>query len=325
MRTLRIITGNAHPALARAIVGSLRTGLCGAEVGRFPDGETKVRILEDVRGTDVFVIQPICPPQNQNLMELLILIDAARRSSAERITAVMPYYGYARQDRKHEGRVPITAKLVANLIEAAGANRVLTMDLHATQIQGFFDIPMDHLFSLPIFVEYLEGRGRSDIVVMAPDPGSIKMAQAYGQKLGGGLALVEKRRVSDSEVAVGNVVGDVENKDVIVVDDMISTGGSMAQAAKCARSKGARHVTAVATHALLLDKAMERLTEASVDEVVVTDTIPPRGGDPTSPREAAAEKKADAGELNPKVLTVAPMLGEAIRRIHLNESVSSLF
>ena len=315
MRTLRIITGTAHPALAEEIVGSLKTKLCGAEVGRFPDGETKVRILEDVRGTDVFVIQPICPPQNENLMELLILLDAVKRSSAERITAVMPYYGYARQDRKHEGRVPITAKLVANLVEAAGADRVLTMDLHATQIQGFFDIPMDHLFSLPIFVKYLEEQSHSDIVVMAPDPGSIKMAQAYARKLGGGLALVEKQRVSDSEVAVGNVVGEVENKDVIIVDDMITTGGSMAQAVRCARSSGARHVTAVATHALLLDKAVERLTEAGPDEVVVTDTVPLR--------EATAEKKT--GGLNLKVLSVASILGEAIRRIHLNESVSSLF
>ena len=334
MRTLRILTGNAHPALAGAIVRSLRTKLCEAEVGRFPDGETKVRILEDVRGTDVFVIQPVCPPQNENLMELLILIDAVKRSSAERITAVMPYYGYARQDRKHEGRVPITAKLVANLLEAAGADRVLTMDLHATQIQGFFDIPMDHLFALPIFEEYLKATDHSDIVVMAPDPGSIKMAQAYARRLGGGLALMEKRRVSDTEVAVGNVVGEIEGKDVIVVDDMITTGGSMAQAVRGAREKGARRVVAVATHALLLDRAVERLIEAKPDEVVVTDTIPPRpstssgrGPEQTveGPREMAAGGNADTHGLDLKVLSVAPMLGEAIRRIHLNESVSSLF
>lgn len=312
MRTLRIITGNAHPALAQAIVDSLRTHLCEAVVGSFPDGETKVRIGEDVRGTDVFVIQTVSPPQNHNLMELLIMIDAARRSSAERITAVLPYYGYARQDRKHEGRVPITAKLVANLLEAAGANRVLTMDLHATQIQGFFDIPMDHLFAMPIFVEYLKQQKRTNTVVMAPDPGSIKMAHAYAKALGGGLALVEKRRISDSEVTVGSVVGDIDGKDVIIVDDMITTGGSMAQAVKCARENGARHVVAMATHALVLDKAVERLAEAGPDEVVVTDTVPPRDG-------------AGVEGFSLKVLSVAPMLGEAIHRIHLNESVSSLF
>ncbi len=238
MKTLHIITGNAHPALAEEIVGSLKTKLCGAEVGRFPDGETKVRILEDVRGTDVFVIQPVCPPQNENLMELLILIDAVKRSSAERITAVMPYYGYARQDRKHEGRVPITAKLVANLVEAAGADRVLTMDLHATQIQGFFDIMLDHLYAAPLLVKHLRETLRGDLAVLVADAGGMKMGAAYAKYLGATIALVEKTRVNDRDVTGGKVVGDIEGKDVVIADDMISTGGSMAQAIESARAAG---------------------------------------------------------------------------------------
>jgi len=286
--------------------------LTSAEVARFPDGETKVRILEDVRGRDVFVIQPTCPPQNENLMELLIMIDALRRASADRVTAVIPYYGYARQDRKHEGRVPITAKLVANLITTAGANRVLTMDLHATQIQGFFDIPLDHLYGTPVLAAHIRGRMTTDVVAVAPDPGSIKLANAFAKRLGAGLALVEKRRISDSEVVAGNVVGDIEGKNVVIVDDMISTGGSMAEAIKMAKKFGANKVIAAATHAVFLDGTIERLAAASPDELVVTDTIPLRG-DP-----------ARAG-LTFEVLTVAPLLGEAIKRIHFNESVSSLF
>lgn len=312
MNKLKIFTGNAHPELARAITERLGVPLSSAEVARFPDGETKVRILEDVRGRDVFVIQPTCPPQNDNLMELLIMIDALRRASAERVTAVIPYYGYARQDRKHEGRVPITAKLVANLITTAGANRVLTMDLHATQIQGFFDIPLDHLFGAGVLASYIRERMTTDVVAVAPDPGSIKLANAFAKKLGAGLALVEKHRVSDTEVVAGNVVGDIGGKNVVIVDDMITTGGSMAEAIKMAKKFGARRVVAAATHAVFLAGTVERLAAAAPDELVVTDTIPIRG---------------DLGKANFsfKVLTVAPLFAEAIKRIHFNESVSSLF
>jgi len=312
VRTLKVIAGNAHPGLAKAIVEGLGTTLCGADVGRFPDGETKVRIIEDVRGTDVFVIQPTSPPQNEHLMELLIVLDAARRASAEEITAVIPYYGYGRQDRKHESRVPITAKLVANLIATAGATRVLTMDLHASQIQGFFDIAVDHLYAAPVFVKYLRENFGDNLTVLSPDPGAIKMANGYAKYLGAELALVEKVRVSDSEVTGGKVVGDIQGRDVVIVDDMITTGGSMSQAIKAARANGAGRVVVVATHAVFLDKAVERLGEANADEVIVTDTIPLRI-DP-----------ADAG-FKLTVLSVAPLLGEAIRRIHFNESVSSLF
>jgi ribose-phosphate pyrophosphokinase len=309
---LRLLAGNAHPGLAEAIARSMGTGLCRAEVGRFPDGETKVRILEDIRGTDVFVVQPTAPPQNESLMELLIMIDAARRASAGRVTAVIPYYGYARQDRKHEGRVPITAKLVANLIATAGAQRVLTMDLHATQIQGFFDIPLDHLYAAPVLVKHLREQGFDQLVVMAPDLGSIKMANSFARKLDGGLALLDKRRTGDSEVEAGPVVGEIGGKDVVIIDDMITTGGSMSQAIRSARERGARRVVGVATHAVLLDKAVERLAAASPDEVVVTDTIPIRDDSETR-------------GLKLKVLSVAPLLGKAIGRIHRNESVSSLF
>lgn len=312
MRTLKVITGNAHPGLAGAIVEGLGTTLCEADVSRFPDGETKVRILEDVRGTDVFVIQPTSPPQNENLMELLIVLDAARRASAREITAVIPYYGYGRQDRKHEGRVPITAKLVANLIATAGATRVLTMDLHASQIQGFFDIAVDHLYAAPVFVEYLRENFGDNLTVLSPDPGAMKMANGYAKYLGAELALVEKVRVSDSEVSGGKVVGDIQDRNVVIVDDMITTGGSMSQAIKAARTNGAKRVVVVATHAVLLDEAIERLREAKAEEIIVTDTIPLRV-DP-----------ADVG-FKLTVLSVAGMLGEAIRRIHFNESVSSLF
>jgi ribose-phosphate pyrophosphokinase len=312
LKTLRIIAGSAHPALAEAIAVSAGTELTKAKVGQFADGETQVRIQDDVRGADVFVIQPTCPPQNHNLMELLIMLDAVRRASAERVTAVVPYYGYARQDRKHEGRVPITAKLVANLIVTAGADRVLTMDLHATQIQGFFDIMLDHLFAAPVFVKYLREGFGDGLTVLASDPGGIKMAHGYASYLDADLALVEKSRMSDTDVSGGKIVGDIEGKDVLIVDDMITTGGSMAQAITSARENGARRVVAAATHAVLLEKAVERLRRAAPDEVVVTDTIPLR----FDPKDAGFKMK---------ILTVAPLLGEAIRRIHFNESVSNLF
>jgi ribose-phosphate pyrophosphokinase len=312
VETLTIVAGNAHPELARRISQSLGKELTKAEVGRFPDGESKVRILEDVRGTDAFVIQPTCPPQNETLMELLIMIDALKRASAHRITAVLPYYGYARQDRKHEGRVPITAKLVANLITTAGANRVLTMDLHATQIQGFFDIPVDHLFAAPVLVKHVKERNDKDLVAVAPDPGSIKLAHTLSNRLNAGLALVEKRRLSDSTVVAGNVVGDIEGKNVVIADDMITTAGSMTEAVKAVRLRGAKWVTVMATHPVFVKGALRRLAESKPDEVVVTDTIP-------------LKEDLDRAGLDVQVLSVAPMLGEAIKRIHTDESVSCLF
>ncbi len=308
---MRIFTGNAHPALGEAIATHLGCSLGRCEVGRFPDGETKVRLLDDVRGLDVFFVQPTCPPCNNNLMELMIMVDAARRASAHRITAVMPYYGYARQDRKHEGRVPITAKLTANLLTVSGVERMLCMDLHATQIQGFFDIPLDHLFAAPVVIEYLHRRAIEQPVVMSPDVGSLKRAQAFATTLGGDLAVVEKRRTGDTEIQTGHVIGEVKHRNVIIVDDMITSAGSMAGAAQVARDFGAQSVTCVATHGLFVGPAFERLRAAAPDEVIVTDTVPP-----PAPRPEG---------INLTVLSVAPLLGEAIARIHRNKSVSVLF
>ncbi len=308
---MRILTGNANPALARAICEYLKVDLGRCEVGRFPDGETKVRILDDVRGSDVFVVQPTCPPANEHLMELLIVVDAARRASARRVTAVVPYYGYARQDRKHQGRVPITAKLVANQLATAGCDRVLCMDLHATQIQGFFDIPMDHLYAAPVLMEHVHKRGFERPVIMSPDIGSLKMADAIAQRLNGELAVVEKRRVSDVDIQTGHVIGDVKNRPVVIVDDMIASAGSMAGAIRVARENGASDVLALATHGLFVGPAFERLREAGPDEVIVTDTVPQR---------------PDVAEDIPlTVLSVADLLGEAISRIHRGKSVSLLF
>jgi ribose-phosphate pyrophosphokinase len=298
--------------LAEDIAAYLGKDLTKAEVSTFPDGETKVRILEDVRGTDVFVMQPTCCPQNDTLMELLIMIDALRRASAHRITAVMPYFGYARQDRKHEGRVPITAKLVANLIYTAGARRVLTMDLHASQIQGFFDIPVDHLYAGPVLTKYMKEQGAENLVCVAPDPGSIKRAHKMSTLLNAGLALVEKKRVSDSDVIAGNIVGDIKGRDCVIADDMITTAGSMTEALKAVRAHGAKKVTIMATHAVFCRGSLRRLAEGKPDEIVVTDTYPLRDD-------------LDRAGLEVKVLSVAPMLGEAIKRIHTNESVSCLF
>lgn len=308
---MRIFAGNAHPELGKAICKHLGTDPGRCEIGKFPDGETKIRILDDVRGLDVYIVQPTCPPTNEHLMELLIMVDALRRASARRITAVVPYYGYARQDRKHEGRVPITAKLVANLFTVAGIDRLICMDLHATQIQGFFDIPVDHLYASPVVVEYLRKRQFSDLVVMSPDIGSIKMADAFARRLDGGLAVIEKRRVSDTDIETGYVIGEIKNKEVIIVDDMITSAGSMAAAIIVAKEHGAKKVVAVATHGLFSGPAFERLLQAAPDEIVVTDTVPPH-------------KEVPAG-LNLTVVTVADLLAEAINRIHRNKSVSLLF
>lgn len=307
---MRIFSGSAHPELTRAICRYLGSDQGRMELDRFPDTETKVRILDDVRGLEAFVVQSLCRPVNESVMELLVIVDALRRASAASICAVLPYFAYARQDRKHAGRVPITAKLVANLLATSGVDRVLTMDLHATQIQGFFDIPVDHLFAAPVHIEYLRSKGLHQPVVMSPDIGSIKMADSFARALGGDLAVVEKRRIGDDEVEQGYVIGEIAGRDVVIVDDMISTAGSISQAIVTARECGARRVIALATHGVLVGKAKARLREAAPDEVVVTDTIPLR--------------EMPAG-INLTVLSVAKLLGEAVTRIHRKKSVSELF
>jgi ribose-phosphate pyrophosphokinase len=281
-----------------------------ADVSRFPDGETRVRILEDVRGRDVFVIQPTSPPVNDHIVELLVMLDALKRASVGRLTAVMPYFGYARQDRKHEGRVPITAKLVANLIVHAGADRVLCMDLHATQIQGFFDIPVDHLYAMPVLLEHVKELGIPDLTILSPDPGRIKLADAFARKLRGGLAIVEKRRTSDTDVEKSHVVGDIEGRNVLIVDDMISTAGSVTLAVDTAVEFGAQSVMVMVTHPVFCGRAFERLNGLPVRELAVCDTIP-------------VKKRPE--NINLQILGVATLLAEAIRRTHSNESISVMF
>jgi ribose-phosphate pyrophosphokinase len=289
----------------------LKLTLGNVDNRRFPDGEIDIKVLEDVRGSDVYVVQPTCPPVNDNLMELLILIDCLRRASAERITAVIPYFGYARQDRKAEGRVPISAKLVANLITAAGASRAISVDLHAAQIQGFFDIPVDHLYASPVLVDHFRKLGLPDLTVVTPDVGGIKMARAYAKRLAAGLAICDKRRSGPTETEVMHVIGDVQNRNVILVDDMVSTGTSIVEAARVCRKNGAKDIYICATHAVLAGKAVEKLQTAPIKEIIVTDTIPLDGKEKSLP--------------NLRALSIAPLLGEAIRRIHHSESVSSLF
>jgi len=310
VRDLLLFTGTAHPALAERIASYLCTPLCDAQVGRFPDGEISCKLNCDVRGADCFIIQSTCAPVNDNLMELLILIDCLKRASARRITAVIPYFGYARQDRKDESRVPITAKLVANMLERAGTDRVLTLDLHAAQIQGFFDIPVDHLYAKPVLVRHFRQRAITDLVVASPDLGSSKMAFSYAKALNGRLAMVEKRRISPDTTEVQFVIGDVKGRNVILVDDVIATAGSIVQAAQVLKEKGAKDVYLCATHAVLCGPAISRLHAVPVKQVVVTDTVP------------AAELLQDD---QVQVVSVADLLGEAIRRIHSNESVSYLF
>ena len=306
---MKIVSGSAHPRLAADICAYLGVPPCDATVSSFPDGETFVKINENIRGRDVFIIQPTCPPTNQNLMELLILVDAARRSSSARITAVIPFFGYARQDRKDQPRVPITAKLVANLLAAAGVQRVLTMDLHAQQLQGFFDIPVDHLYALPVMIHYLQDLGLGDLVVVSPDVGGVKMASAYAETLKAGLAIVVKRRLSATEIEAVTVIGDVEDKNVILVDDLTETAGTLVGAARILRDQGARDIYAGVSHAVLTDLAVERLKGSEIKELITTDSVPVR---------------TDVNS-RVKVLSVAELLGEGIRRIHDDESVSSLF
>jgi len=307
---MKVFSGSSNRSLAERICEHLSVRLGEATVGRFADDEVRVKVEEDVRGADVYVVQSTCPPVNDHLMELVLMIDAFRRASAERITAVVPYFGYARQDRKDEGRVPISAKLVSNMITAAGASRVLALDLHAAQLQGFFDIPVDHLYSSPVLMRYFRRLNIADLTVVAPDVGSSKLARAYSKRLHAGLAIVDKRRVSDSETEVMSVIGDVKGKNVLLIDDMISTAGSITQAAKTVRDLGAKDVYLAASHAVMCGSAMERLDATPLEQLVVTDSIP-------LPDENKRKYM--------KVLSVARLLGEAILRIHHAESVSKLF
>ena len=307
---LAIFSGNANPPLAKAICQCLKVRLSDCLVGRFSEGEIRVKINENVRGKDIFVVQPTCPPPNDNLMELLIMLDAVRRASARRITAVVPYYGYARQDRKDQPRVPITAKLVANLITTAGADRVLTMDLHAGQIQGFFDLPLDHLYAVTVFEHYIQRKRLAPLVVVSPDVGGIKMARGYAKRLGAGLAIVDKRRDSPDSTEVMHVLGEVKDRACLLVDDLIATGSSIMEAATALKRQGAKAVYGAVTHAVLSGDAIHNLDAAPLEELMVTDTIP------LTP--ARRHRKIT-------VLSVAPLLAEAIRRIHDGESISSLF
>jgi ribose-phosphate pyrophosphokinase len=306
---VKILTGTAHRDLAERIAAKVGEKLCDVQISRFPDGEIFVKIAENVRGRDVYIIQPTSYPPNENLMELLIMIDAAKRASAQRITAVMPFYGYARQDRKDQPRVPITAKLVANLLVAAGTNRLLTMDLHAQQIQGFFDIPVDHLYAAPVFVKYLRDQNLKDLVVVAPDTGGMKLAAAYADMLGAGVAVVGKERKSAEHVSATHLVGDVKGCNTVLVDDMTSTAGTLTAAAKLLEQAGASSIRAAVTHSLLNCKGVDRINESPIIELVTTDSVPAR---------------CEAGS-KVKVLSVAELLAEAISRIHDNNSVTSLF
>jgi ribose-phosphate pyrophosphokinase len=307
---LKIFSGSANPELAKNIAKSLKVPLGDIMVTRFSEGEIRVKINEDVRGRDIFIIQPTCPPVNDNVMELLIMLDAFWRASARRVTAVLPYYGYARQDRKDQPRVPITAKLIANIVTEAGADRALTMDLHAQQIQGFFDIPVDHLYAFPVIANYFRKKKLKNLTVVSPDVGGIKMARAYAKGLNADLAIVDKRRSGPNEVEAMNLIGEVRGKTVLVPDDMIATGGSLVEAVNALVKFGAKDIYASCTHAVLSGNAVEKLQKSVLKEVVVTDTIP-----------IPPEKRI--GKIT--VLPVAPLFGEAIMRIHNEESISSLF
>lgn len=309
---LRLFSGRGNPPLAERIAQYLGIPLGRASLGNFPDGEISLKLHEDVRGADVFVIQPTCHPVNDNLMELLIFVDCLRRSSAQRITVVVPYFGYARQDRKDEGRVPITAKMVANLLTVAGVHRVLTLDLHAAQIQGFFDIPVDNLSGEPVLTAYLSSLDLSPVVFVSPDIGNAKRARIYADRLGGDLAIIDKRRTSGSEITSFAIIGDVSGKTCLMIDDMIATAGTVVQAAELVRKNGAKRIVVAATHGVLCGPAIERLEKAGIDHLAVTDTIP-----------ISADKRNRLRNLT--VLSVSELLGEAILRIHRNESVSSLF
>lgn len=308
---LLVFSGNSNRKLALDICKNLKIKLGDASIDRFSDGEIRVKINSNVRGHDVFVIQSTSYPANENLMELLIMIDALKRASAQRITAVLPYFGYSRQDRKDQPRVPITAKLVANLLTTAGADRVLTIDLHAGQIQGFFDIPLDNLFAVKIFMDYRKKtRLKGELVVVSPDVGGIKTARAYAKRFNCSLAIVDKRRIDDKKAEVMHIMGDVKGKTAVIVDDMVATAGSLVEAVEAIKKKGALEVYAAVTHPVLCGPAIERIRKSALKELIVTDTIPMEENKMTS---------------KIKVLSVAPLLAEAIKRIHCEESLSVLF
>jgi ribose-phosphate pyrophosphokinase len=309
---LKIFSGSAHPALAEEIAEFLQVPVGHARLQRFPDTEVSFQIDENIRGTDVFVVQPTCADVDRHLVELCVMIDAFRRSSASRITAVMPYYGYARQDRKDKPRVPISAKLVANILGAAGANRVLTMDLHKPQIQGFFDIPVDHLFAAPVIIDYLTRVDNSNLTIVSPDAGGAERARAYAKRLDAELAIIDKRRSDDGTAEVMNVVGDVGGRTCILQDDIIDTAGTIVKAANALKANGAERVFACAVHGVLSGPAIERLEAAPLDQVIITNTIP-----------LASERAKCCKKI--KQLSVARLLGQAIRSIHEETSVSSLF
>jgi len=311
MRELKLFTGNSNPGLAHEICDYLGIQLGEATVGTFSDGEILVRIEENVRGMDVFLVQSASDPVNKHIMELLIMLDALKRASAYRITAVLPYYGYARQDRKDQPRVPITAKLVADLIATAGAHRVLTIDLHAGQIQGFFNVPVDHLYATPVLLEHFKQVGLDNLVIVSPDAGGVERARAFAKRLKASLAIIDKRRDGPNQTKLMNIIGEVSGRNVLLLDDMIDTAGTLAQGAQALRDKGARTILAGCTHPVLSGPALERINQAPLDTLVVTNTVPLNG------KEEQCRKLVS--------LSVAPLLGEAIKRIHEEESVSSLF
>ncbi|HEY4282914.1 MAG TPA: ribose-phosphate pyrophosphokinase [Chthoniobacterales bacterium] len=306
---MKVFSGSAHRELAERICKYIGVPLGQATISSFPDGETYVRIEENIRGRDVFIVQPTSPPTNEHLMELLIMVDAARRASADRITAVIPFFGYARQDRKDQPRVPITAKLVANLLHASGVHRVLTMDLHAQQVQGFFDIPVDHLYSLPVLIKYLRQRLTRETVVVSPDLGGLKMASAYADALGASLAIVAKERKSATETEALYLIGEVEGKDILLVDDLTETAGTLTSAATLLKKHGAENIYAGVSHAVLVDVAIQRLQKSKIEELITTNSTPVR------PVEG----------FKTTVLCISELLGEGMKRIHNDESVSSLF
>ena len=310
MSNLKIFSGSANLPLAQEICDHLGVALGQVKLKRFSDGEVNFQILENVRGTDVFIIQPTSPPVNENLMELLIMIDAFKRSSAQRITAVIPYYGYARQDRKDKPRVPLSSKLVGDLLSAAGTHRLLTMDLHAGQIQGFFDIPVDHLFPMPIFFQYISNLEVEDLMVISPDAGGVEKARAYAKRLGTSLAIIDKRRVDDNEAEVMHIIGEVKGRNVIIVDDMIDTAGTLVRGTDALIREGAKQVFAAATHPVLSGPAVQRISNSGFESVLVSNTI-----------HLTEEKRIP----KIKVLSVASLLGEAIKSIHEETSVSRLF
>ena len=305
---LKLIAGNANPDLAQAIARQLKIELTPAKIGRFSDGEIQVKIIDGVRGADCFIIQSTCAPVNENIMELLVIADALKRASARRITAVIPYYGYARQDRKAEPRVPITSKLIANLITVAGIDRVLTMDLHARQIQGFFDIPVDHLYARPVLLEYFKNLKLHNPIVVSPDAGGVERARAFAKLLNADLAIVDKRRPRPNEAAIMNIIGDVKSRNAIILDDMIDTAGTLTKVADAIKKAGALKVYAAASHGVLSGEAIEKIKISSLEEVAITDSI---------------VHKKDLPKI--KILSIADLLAEAIKRISTDQSISELF